>query len=778
MLICATYYRTSIRRTRRNFRDDLNRQLAKQRLETDTESLEWINEFLTKFWPIYAPILCDTIITNVDRVLETATPSVFESIHLRTFILGSKPPRLEHVKTYPRTDPDAVVMDWKFSFTPMDILDLTARELRGKINPKVVLHLTLGRIKKSHDLILEDFQFAGSLRVKLKLQTDWPHIERIDMSFLGRPEIDYVCKPIGGDFMGLDVNFIPGVKGFIQEQIHTSLENSMYDPNVLSLEVARMLSHSSDHAIGVVAVTLHGGNKLRNPDKFSSTPDPYVALSLNRRKPIAQTRTIRDDDSPKWNETLFAIITSFTDTLTLQVFDWSEFRKNKELGCATFALDQLEENHEHCNLALDVLASGRNRGNLNADVYFFPVMAGSTTEGGEDIPAPELNTGIAHFTVVQARDLDTCDATNGAVNPVAVLLLNGKVEKTSKKLKRNYNPIFPRASKELLITDRKSARLGVLIKNDHFGEHIIARFNIKLNDLLLAIERGQEWFDLEGSSSARIKITCNWKPVALRAGLGGGGYMTPIGVMRVHIQKASQLRNLEAMSKSDPYCQLLLSGIPVGRTVTFQNNLDPEWDEVHYVPVHSKNETLILEVMDEELLGQDRALGATELSVADWIHESKDGTYAVDDEKQVLTSGLRISKASSEKGLLTYTVAFYPSSLVNDPEEDEKEADVEKALAAAGLNGDSKRPSSSRTDETRVSSSGSVVQKMRRASFSSHRRSSAASIESHRVPDPSKLTLSPDNLSQYSKSFQSFRLVRTCDANSEFRLRVYRLEST
>lgn len=769
MLLCATYYRTSIRRTRRDLRDDLTRQLSKQRLETDTESLGWINEFLTKFWPIFAPILCDIIITHVDQFLETVIPSFVESIHLKTFILGSKPPRLDHVKTYPRTDPDAVVMDWKFSFTPMDLLDLTAHELRGKVNPRIVLQVKLGHIKHSHDLIVEDFQFSGLLRVKLKLQTEWPHIERIDISFLGRPEMDYICKPIGGDLIGFDTNFMPGLKGFIEEQVHTVLENIMYDPNVLSLEVARLLAHSAGHAIGVVAVTVHGGSKLRNPDKFSGTPNPYVALSLNRRKPVAQTRTVHDENSPKWNETLFAIISSFTDTLTLQVFDWNEFRKSKELGCATFALDQLEEVHEHCNLALDVLASGRNRGALNVDVNFFPVLGRSKTEGGEDIPAPELNTGIAQFTVVQAKDLDTCESVNGILNPVAVLLLDGKEQKASKKLKRNYNPIFPHASKELLVTDRKSARLGVLIKNEHFGEHTIARFNIKLNNLLSSIERGQEWFNLEGSSSASVKLTCEWKPVALHAGLSGSGYMTPIGVMRIHIQKANKLRNLETVGKSDPYCQILLSGLPAGRTVTFQNNLNPEWDEIHYVPIHSKNENLTLEVMDEEKLGQDRALGATELAAAEWIREDENGNYMVDDEKQIVTSGLRMGKKSSEKGLLTYTVAFYPSISVHDPEEDEREADVEKALTAAGLNSDAKRPSSSHTGDTRLSSSDSVAQKARKTPSTFHRRSSAASIESHRNPAPTKLTLTTDNLSQYGKPSSAFpqlsEIIETCGTN-------------
>lgn len=135
MTFCATYYRTSIRRVRRNFRDDVNREMAKNRLETDVESLEWINSFLVKFWPIFQPVLADTVINSVDQVLSTSTPAFLDSLRLKTFTLGSKPPRLEHVKTYPKAEDDIVLMDWKFSFTPNDTVDMTARQIKNKVNP-------------------------------------------------------------------------------------------------------------------------------------------------------------------------------------------------------------------------------------------------------------------------------------------------------------------------------------------------------------------------------------------------------------------------------------------------------------------------------------------------------------------------------------------------------------------------------------------------------------------------------------------------------------------
>ena len=707
---CASYYRTSIRRVRRNFRDDINRELAKNRLETDTESLEWINSFLVKFWPIYAPVMCDTIINSVDQVLSTATPAFLDSLRMKTFILGTKPPRLEHVKTYPKTEVDTVLMDWKFSFTPNDTMDLTARQLKNKINPKVVLEVRVGKgvVSKGLDVIVEDFAFSGLMRVKVKLQVPFPHIERVDVCFLDQPELDYVCKPLGGEYLGFDLNFIPGLESFIKDQIHGNLSPMMYAPNVFPVEIAKMLAGNPiDQAIGVVAVTIHGAHNLKNTDKFGGTPDPYCVVSINNRQPLGRTRTIEDSTSPRWNETIYAIITSYSDSLTLQVHDWNEFLKDKELGTATFALDVLEQEEEHENLDLDVLASGRSRGVIKADVRFFPVLTGQTTESGAEEPPPEMNTGIAKFTVEQAKDLDGSKSIIGQLNPYAVLLLNGKEFHATKKLKRTNNPIFPEPSKEILITDRKTARFGVLIKDDRdlATDPVLGKYQLKLNDMLNMMEKGQEWFHLQGAKSGRAKMKLEWKPVALKGVVGSAGYVNPIGVMRVHVQNARELRNVETMGKSDPYCRILLSGIEKGRTVTWKNNLNPDWDEVMYIPMHSPREKLVVEVMDEESIGKDRPLGMLELSASDYIREGEDGQFEVDAEKQPMATGLTLEgRRGTPKGTLNYTVSFYPTLNVADPEEEEEEANAAKEMEG-DTTLDSARPSLD------VSGKGDVLQR-------------------------------------------------------------------
>lgn len=711
MACCGTYYRTSIRRVRRNFRDDVNREMAKARLEKDVESLEWINSFLVKFWPIYAPVLCQTIVASVDQVLSTSTPAFLDSLRLRFFTLGTKPPRLEHVKTYPKADDDIVLMDWKFSFTPGDKNDLTARQLKEKVNPKVILEVRIGKgvISKGLDVIVEDFAFSGLMRVKLKLQLPFPHIDKVEICFLERPILDYVCKPLGGDTLGFDINFIPGLQSFIQEQIHGNLAPIMYDPNVFPIEIAKMLAGNAvDQAIGIIAVTLHGAQSLKNPDKLAGSPDPYAIVSLNSRDALGKTKIVKENANPRWNQTLYIIVTSLSDALTIQVFDYNEFRKDKDLGTASFALDRLEQITEHENLHLEVMANGKPRGNIQCDIRFFPVLEGLKTEDGKLLPPPESNTGVARFTVEQAKDLDGSKSLIGQLNPYAVLLLNGHEIHTTQKLKRTNQPVWPNGSKEILITDRKTARLGVVIKDDRDlgGDPILGTYQIKLNDMMQLMDRGTEWFNLSGAKTGRMKMMLQWKPVALKGIEGGsGGYITPIGVMRLHFQSARDLRNVETVGKSDPYVRVLLSGIEKGKTVTFQNNLNPDWDEVIYVPMHSARERLTLEVMDYQNIGKDRSLGHVEIAASEYIYENEDGEFQPHEQKHLRSEPLRINAKSNPKGKLNITVAFYPTLNVADPDEDteEDEAELSKKDAATGDPGSSSTAKRKENDAPRKS---------------------------------------------------------------------------
>ncbi|KAK3394449.1 C2 domain-containing protein [Podospora didyma] len=790
MAVCSTYYRTSLRRVRRNFRDDITREMGLRKLETDNESVEWINSFLVKFWPIYQPVLAQTVINSVDQVLSGATPSFLDSLKLKTFTLGSKPPRMEHVKTYPKADDDVVIMDWMFSFTPNDTADMTARQLQNKINPKVILEIRVGKamISKGLDVIVGDMAFSGLMRLKIKLQIPFPHVEKIEMCFLERPTIDYVCKPLGGETFGFDINFIPGLESFIQEQIHGSLAPMMYAPNVFPIEVAKMLAGTPvDQAIGVIAITLHGAQGLKNSDSFAGTPDPYASVSLNGRQSLAQTKVVKESNNPRWNETHYVIVTSYNDSLDIDVFDYNDFRKDKKLGTASFKLENVEEVNEFENERLELHQDGKARGVVLCDIRFFPVLEPTKLEDGTTEPAPESNTGILRFCVEQAKELDGTKSMVGLLTPYATLLLNGKEVHQTKKIKRTNNPIWDNGAKEILITDRKNAKLGVAIKDerDIAGDQLIGTYQIKLDDMLDLMAKGQDWYNLAGVKTGRAKMTAQWKPVAIAGiGTGTGGYQTPVGVLRLHFKNAKQLRNFEALGKSDPYVRVVLSGLERARTVTFKNNLNPEWDEVLYVPVHSAKERLHLEVMDAENVGRDRSLGLTEISAGDYMSQDENGEWVVHEQKVTHTDGLRIHGKGAAKGTLTYTVAFYPSLNIADPEDIEaeekrlkQESEAAAAAAAAGPKKSLDVPRSAEAGKFSATLGDKGGPKVGAEEKGSSRpvtpKTPITPTSSHAPKEPPKIHLTPQELLKHESGLVIFKLMEAELPKSGSRIEVF-----
>lgn len=194
-------------RVRRRARDDIQRELVKTRLASEHESADWINNFLDRFWLIYEPVLSSTIVNTVDQVLSSNTPAFLDSIRLTHFTLGTKAPRIDKVRTFPKTEDDIVMMDWGFSFTPSDVSDLTPKQVAAKFNPKIVLSIKLGKglATASMPILLEDINFSGLMRVRMKLMSNFPHVQVVDLCFLEKPVIDYVLKPLGGDTFGIDI---------------------------------------------------------------------------------------------------------------------------------------------------------------------------------------------------------------------------------------------------------------------------------------------------------------------------------------------------------------------------------------------------------------------------------------------------------------------------------------------------------------------------------------------------------------------------------------------
>lgn len=664
----TTYYNASSRRTRQRVRDDIAREMARKKMLDENESVMWMNSALSRFWAIYEPVLSATIISTVDAILVQNCPGFLDSIRLTTFTLGTKAPKVDFVRTIATKTEEEICMDWKFSFTPNDTQDLTVRQSAAKINPKIVLTVRVGRgfVGAGLPILVEDISFVGHVRLRMQLMSNFPHVQLVDISMMTPPEFDYVLKPVGGDTFGFDIGNIPGLSGFIREQVHANLGPMMYYPNMFTVNLEELLSGTPlDTASGVVQVTIWSARNLKGIKLGGGAPDPYVSITVDDKDVLGKTRHKTSTTSPTFKETKFILVKEQdieNGFLVLPVMDYNDRRPDSRLGAASFQLKSLDAQPEQEHISTPVILNGKERGNLEYSLSYYPVIKPSLDADGKALPLPETNTGVVRLTVHQAKELPKrTGVVGGDVNPKARILLNGSRIKDSDTLKRTLSPIWEMHT-EFLVTERRKAVIGVQVVDDHgVGRSpVISYLSVKLDDLLMAKERQQDWFPL--TKLGRLRMSAEWKPVQMAGSMNGGAaWSPPIGTVKIYAQSAKDLKNVELASKSDPYLRLVARGVQQDASVVRNNTLRPQWDEYLYATVHSLNDRILVEVMDYENDGPPRSLGSVEIQAKDFASETGNASAPYRGTgKQHHKNKLHLGRGVY-KGELTFTSEFLPS---------------------------------------------------------------------------------------------------------------------
>ncbi|KAF6766075.1 transmembrane protein [Ephemerocybe angulata] len=604
LAFCSTYYSDSMTKFRRNARDDIQRDLVKVRLGSEHETTEWMNQFLQRFWLIYEPILSQTITSSVSQILSIYTPAFLDSLRLTQFTLGTKAPRIDKVRTFPGTDDDI---------------------LQNQVNPKIVLEIRLGKGLATVPIpvLVENIAVSGLMRVKLKLVNNFPHVQTVDLSFLEEPTIGYELKPIGGETFGFDIANVPGLSSFIRDTTHSILRPMMYDPNVFTLNLEQLLSGKPlDAVIGVLEVTIHSARGIKGAKIGGGTPDPFVALSINERSELAHTKWKQNTYNPTWMETKYILINNLHERLPV------------------FELSKLEEDAVQEGIVSELLKEGKERGQLRYDVSYYPCIEPASEQAAE---MPESSVGVVRLVIHQAKELDHSKSMSGELNPMTKLYLNAnrKPSFTTRKYKHTNNPVWEEAH-EFLCSSK---------------ENQVVTLKVRLVDLLASKEQGKDWFPLSGCKTGKIRVSAEWKPVAMAGSLqGADSYTPPIGVVRLWLEKAVDVKNVEAAlgGKSDPYIRVQARNVTKGRTEVINNNLNPTWDEIVYIPVHSTRESLMLECMDYQNL--------TKLHVSELCRVSDDIKYPYESTgRKEYAEPLHLNKGNQTKGTLYYHAEFIPA---------------------------------------------------------------------------------------------------------------------
>ncbi|KIL59013.1 hypothetical protein M378DRAFT_85652 [Amanita muscaria Koide BX008] len=651
------------RRLKQRAYDEIRRVLAKTYLINEMETVDWLNNFLNRFWPLSEPYLSWTIVMAIDRVLSTNTPTFIDDMRISTFTLGNRAPRIESARISPDTEDGVVVMDWAISFKPFEVSNTTPEQAAEYVDPKVVFSTRVGIGLSTAEIPIqaEDITFKGHIKLRLQLMSNFPHVQVADFSLIRRPKIDFVLKQTGGNTFGSIAN-IPAVSSFIHEMVHSHFGATMIDNPFFTINIEEMLSKQAiDEAIGVIKVTLYNARGLKVP-RIGGAPDPYVSLNINGREEIARTQYKRNTSNPTWMETKFVLINNLEEYLHLNVYNYDEHRRNALLGVVGFKLGTLQDDAQQ-SITSRLLKDGKEKGELKYDISYYPVLATEESDGR----LPDTNVGIVRLIVHQATGLNS-RSMSGELNPVVKVYLGEERAAVYKgPVKRNENNPIWNATYEFLCLDKVSSKIGIRVINDRdsLKDSEIGYMVVRLTDLLTCTsEAGKEWFDLNNCNYGKIRVSAKWNALDLPDDPleNTKQYMPPIGVVRLLLDQANDVKNIRAAlaSKSDLYVRVLVNNTIKGRSDIITNDSYP-WEPIIYIPVHSLKETLQLEYMDYQHSTEDRSLGSVKINVAELAKPSDNSQDPFESTGIQKRADRTVIERDNPAGVLHYSAEFVPS---------------------------------------------------------------------------------------------------------------------
>ena len=132
------------------------------------------------------------------------------------------------------------------------------------------------------------------------------------------------------------------------------------------------------------------------------------------------------------------------------------------------------------------------------------------------------------------------------LNPFSKVYLGSQNIHKTPRFKHTNNPVWESAT-EFLCSDKASSVITVKVIDDRdfLKDPVVGYLNIRLEDLLEAKkqEAGRDWWPLSGCKTGKLRMSAEWKPLNMAGSLHGADqYVPPIGVVRLNLQKAVDVK--------------------------------------------------------------------------------------------------------------------------------------------------------------------------------------------------------------------------------------------
>jgi len=328
-------------------------EAQKQVLDTNQESIEWLNFLLQKIWGTIEPVAADMVPEIVDSILKENCPGFLHSIRLTKFNLGSEAPRLESVECFDNLEQEEMQMIWHASFIPVTREEDKYDDAKRRTEIQATAFVGNDKFQVPLNVNISNLLFEGKILLRVRFTHSYPFVKTASVCFMEPPKLSCALKPL----VGIDLMSIPGVQQMTDITVKTVLKEIALDPTTFDLDLENMLkAKSHDDPIGLLKINLMEGRGLKNIEKLG-TSDPYLKMNLGGNE-IARTRVVDNDLNPFWNETrnliipLNAIRDSFigADNINFEVYDKNKtsdklMGRSETFKLSEFAklIDELEE---------------------------------------------------------------------------------------------------------------------------------------------------------------------------------------------------------------------------------------------------------------------------------------------------------------------------------------------------------------------------------------------------------------------------------------------------
>lgn len=534
-------------------------------------------------------------------------------------------------------------------------------------------------------VLLKNIAFSATVTIEMKTMPSYPFIKLLSISFPEMPEVEFSLKPL----KGMDLMDVPGLSASLNKLISDILAMMFVPPNIYTLDLDAMMNgtgYALESSIGVLMVRVYEAKELKNMDQLGGTSDPYVAIKLGGRL-LAESQVIHNNLNPYWDESFYILVQSFNDVLELTVQD-KDVLKNRTMGLFKSSLKELgldivdssaasSSSSDHGRYRLEDLwrplrgSNDKSRGQIRFDLAFFPIATGSSPDtASASSPSSAKRSskvpscGILHVTIHQAKELDESKSIVGLYNPYIEVRHNGQLAHKTKIKKRTNNPTFE-DNFELFIRNVDKGRLHFTVMDQRdlsASRPEIGNCEVSVAEVIKMSQPGDatvkkiEWWTLRNANSGKLRLSFRFFPIMIDHDVpddSSSQSSAAVGVVRVNIIEASNLKNQQAVGISDPYVMVIYTGKCRVRTAVQPATLQPVWNEPHYILVGGMKGRLGFELFDFNNLQKDKFMGRCDIDLKWMLAECSDKAV-----KTVLP--IYLDSQKKQHGSLTVELSYYP----------------------------------------------------------------------------------------------------------------------